>query len=453
MNKVNVRMAPSPTGLLHIGNVRAALFNWLFARHHGGSFMLRLDDTDQERSREDLAQFIERDLRWLGLEWDRFARQSDRMERYKDALAGLKDKGRVYPCYETQEELALKRKTQLGRGLPPIYDRSALKLTDADKQKFESEGRKPHWRFLLSAEDVIWDDAVQGRKVFAASVLSDPVLVREDGVPLYTFCSVVDDIDFGITHIIRGEDHVTNTAVQLQIWQALYGFPCPVFAHFPLLVSGDGIEMSKRLGTLSIASMRDDMGIEAMAINSLVGRLGTSDSVIAATCLDELIKDFALEKVSHGTPKFEVAELQSLSARILHQTSFTQIEPRLAKLGDIGGQDTIDEHFWNMVRPNLTKLTDMQDWWRVARGPITPEITDSSFASAALEVLPAEPWDTTTWGTWTAAVKAKTGKSGKDLFMPLRLALTGHAHGPELKLLLPQIGAARVRTRLSGQAA
>ena len=449
MSIVNVRMAPSPTGLLHIGNVRAALFNWLFARRHGGSFMLRLDDTDKERSSAELAHHIERDLRWLGLEWDRTAKQSDRMERYHAVLEELKAKGRVYPCYETSEELGLKRKTQLGRGLPPIYDRAALKLTEAEKQKCAAEGRLPHWRFLLNNEDVVWDDTVQGRKTFTAAALSDPVLIREDGVPLYTFCSVVDDVDFAISHIIRGEDHVTNTAVQIQIWQAISTLPAPVFAHFPLLVSGDGIEMSKRLGTLSIASMRDDMGIEAMAINALVARIGTSDPVIPATDLNELVPDFALEKIAHGTPKFEIAELQHLSARILHQTPFAKIATRLRDLG----LTEIDENFWNTVRPNLTKFADIKEWWQVARGPVAPHIDDPAFAASALSVLPAEPWDISTWSTWTSAVKAKTGKSGKDLFMPLRLALTGHPHGPELKLLLPQIGAARVKARLMGQAA
>ena len=449
MSKVNVRVAPSPTGLLHIGNVRAALFNWLFARRHGGSFMLRLDDTDRERSSEELARHIERDLRWLGLEWDRFARQSDRMERYQTVLAELKAKGRVYPCYETSEELGLKRKTQLGRGLPPIYDRAALKLTETEKHKFAAAGRLPHWRFLLNNADVVWDDMIQGRKTFAAAALSDPVLVREDGVPLYTFCSVVDDVDFAISHIIRGEDHVTNTAAQIQIWQAVTALPPPAFAHFPLLVSGDGIEMSKRLGTLSIASMRDAMGIEAMAINALVARIGTSDPVIPAASLNELVADFALEKISHGTPKFEIAELQHLSARILHNTSYADVATRLRDLG----LAEIDENFWNTIRPNLTKFADIKEWWQVARGPVAPHIDDPDFAASALSVLPAEPWDISTWSTWTSAVKAKTGKSGKDLFMPLRLALTGHPHGPELKLLLPQIGAARVKARLMGQAA
>lgn len=448
MSNVNVRIAPSPTGLLHIGNVRAALFNWLFARQNGGNFMLRLDDTDQARSESELARCIERDLQWLGLEWDRFARQSDRMERYRAVLEELKAKNLVYPCYETQIELDLKRKTQEGRGLPRVYDRAALKLTEADKQKYVAEGRKPHWRFLMDGGDVAWNDMVQGNKLFPGSALSDPVIIRADGEPLYIFCSVVDDTDFAISHIIRGEDHVTNTAVQIKIWEAITTLPVPVFGHFPLLVNLDGIEMSKRLGTLSIASMRED-GIEAMAINALVARLGTSDSVFPATDLRELIADFSMSKVSHGTPKFSVAELEMLSARILHNTPFVKISGRLAELG----LTDVDENFWNTIRPNLEKFSDLKEWWQVARGPVTPQIDDSGFVASALSVLPAEPWDTTTWGAWTSAVKAKTGKSGKDLFMPLRLALTGHQHGPELKLLLPQIGAERVKARLMGQAA
>jgi glutamyl-tRNA synthetase len=449
MSKINVRMAPSPTGLLHIGNIRAALFNWLFARRHGGSFMLRLDDTDKERSRDELALYIERDLRWLGLEWDRFARQSDRLARYDEVLAELKAKGHAYACYETPEELALKRKTQLGRGLPPLYDRSALKLTAAEHAAFAAEGRKPHWRFLLTEEDTVWHDAVQGRKQFPSSAVSDPVLVREDGVPLYTFCSVVDDVDFGISHVIRGEDHVTNTAVQLQIWQAITALPCPVFAHFPLLVSGDGIEMSKRLGTLSIASMRDEMELEAMAINALVARLGTSDPVVPATSLDELAADFALEKVSHGTPKFEIAELQSLSARILHQTDFDAVKDRLTAMN----MPEIDAAFWNNLRPNLNKVSEIKAWWQVARGTVTPKIADPDFAQRALALLPPEPWDHATWAQWTEAVKRETGRKGKELFMPLRLAITGQAHGPELQYLLPQIGAQKVKARLTGSTA
>ncbi|MBI1272534.1 MAG: glutamate--tRNA ligase [Alphaproteobacteria bacterium] len=444
---VKVRIAPSPTGLLHIGNIRAVLFNWLFARAQGGSFALRLDDTDQERSTPAFAEAIERDLKWLGLGWDEFSRQSDRYGRYEDVLNELKASGRAYDCYETPEELSLKRKTQLARGLPPIYDRAALKLTDADREKFARDGRKPHWRFRLDDEDVTWDDVIQGTKTFPAGAVSDPVIVREDGVPLYTFCSVVDDADFGTTHIIRGEDHVTNTAVQIRIWQAVTRVAPPVFAHFPLLVSADGKEMSKRLGTLSVAGLRDEMKIEAMAINALLARLGTSDPITPHVSLDELIDGFDLKKISRATPKFDVEELGMLNAKILHITPYGMIAPRL-KVMEL---EQVDEPFWNAVRTNLTKLDDLKMWWDVVHGAMKPTITDSELAAAALDVLPAEPWDQSTWQTWTEAVKAKTGKSGKQLFMPLRLALTGHEQGPELKNFLPLIGAERARARLAGK--
>ncbi|HEU0118661.1 MAG TPA: glutamate--tRNA ligase, partial [Alphaproteobacteria bacterium] len=285
---VNVRIAPSPTGLLHIGNIRAALFNYLFAKKLGGTFMLRLDDTDRTRSTQAFADAIERDLKWLGLQWDSFGRQSDRLARYSEVLEKLKTIGRVYPCFETQAELDLKRKTQLGRGLPPVYDRAALKLSEADRAALIAQGKKPHWRFKLDAGDVSWDDLVQGKKTFPSSAISDPVLVREDGVPLYTYCSVVDDADMDVTHIIRGEDHVTNTAVQIQIWKAVTTKAVPVFAHFPLIVSASGVEMSKRLGTLSIQSMRDEMEIEPMAINALLAKLGTSDAIAPRLTLSEL---------------------------------------------------------------------------------------------------------------------------------------------------------------------
>ena len=446
---VSVRIAPSPTGLLHIGNIRAALFNYLFARQKGGSFMLRLDDTDQERSTQVFADAIDRDLKWLGLTWNTFARQSDRLARYTEVLAELKASGKVYPCFETQAELDLKRKTQLGRGLPPVYDRSALKLSDAERDALLAQGRKPHWRFRLSHTDVVWDDMVQGHKSFPAASLSDPVLVREDGVPLYTYCSVVDDADFGVTHIIRGEDHVTNTAVQIQIWQAVTTKPVPVFAHFPLIVSSSGVEMSKRLGTLSIASMRDEMEVEPMAINSLLASLGTSDSIAPHQTLDELVSVFDLHKISRATPKFDLEELKSINAKILHLTPYAAVKDRLAAIG-LGA---VDEKFWNMARANIMKLSDVKQWWQVAHGPVTPTVSDAGFLGEAATLMPASAWDENTWGTWTNAVKEKTGRKGKDLFMPLRLALTGVAHGPEMKLLLPMIGAERAKALLSGKAA
>lgn len=446
---VLVRIAPSPTGLLHIGNIRAALFNWLFARKLGGKFMLRLDDTDRERSTDEFAQAIERDLTWLGLNWDIFARQSDRLDLYTVALEKLKASGRVYPCFETQAELDLKRKTQLGRGLPPVYDRAALKLDDATRQKLMEEGRKPHWRFKLDAGDVVWEDAIKGSKRFAAATLSDPVLVREDSVPLYTFCSVVDDVDFGVTHVIRGEDHVTNTAVQLQIWQALSDKPPPIFAHFPLIISASGVEMSKRLGTLSVASLRDEMEIEPMTVNSLLAKLGTSESIAPRLSLQKLAQEFDIDKISHATPKFDLEELQTLNAKILHIMPYATVRPKLEGMG-LGA---VDENFWNAVRSNLEKLSDIRQWWQVAQGPITPVIADAAFATAAAQALPATPWDQNSWGQWTDAVKSKTGRKGKELFMPLRLALTGTESGPEMKTLLPMIGPERVKARLAGKAA
>ncbi|HYI70324.1 MAG TPA: glutamate--tRNA ligase [Skermanella sp.] len=443
---VAVRFAPSPTGMLHVGNIRLALINWLFARSNGGSFLLRLDDTDLERSTAEFAAGIERDLGWLGLDWDRFARQSDRLDRYHLAMEALKRSGRLYPCYETAEELSLKRKSLLGRSLPPIYDRSALKLSDEDRARLEAEGRKPHWRFLLRHDPVEWDDLVRGPQHFHGRDLSDPVLIREDGRILYTLSSIVDDIELGITHVIRGEDHVANTAVQIQLWQALDG-PVPTFAHLPLLSDATGAALSKRLGSIGISHLRDEEGVEPMAINSLLAKLGTSDAIEARLTLSELVAEFDMAKVSRGAPKFDPEELKRLNARVLHATPFEAIAVRLAAKGYAG----VDEVFWNAVRANLSRLDDIAEWWHVAREPIQPVIEDAEFAAAAASLLPPEPWDDTTWGAWTNAVKAATGRKGKALFMPLRQALTGLDHGPELKNLLPLIGRERASARLAGQ--
>ncbi|GEO35960.1 glutamate--tRNA ligase 1 [Skermanella aerolata] len=443
---VAVRFAPSPTGMLHVGNIRLALINWLFARSHGGSFLLRLDDTDLERSTAEFAAGIERDLGWLGLDWDRFARQSDRLDRYHLAMEALKRSGRLYPCYETAEELSLKRKSLLGRSLPPIYDRSALKLTDEDRARLEGEGRRPHWRFLLRHDPVEWDDLVRGPQHFHGRDLSDPVLIREDGRILYTLSSIVDDIELGITHVIRGEDHVANTAVQIQLWQALDG-PVPTFAHLPLLSDATGAALSKRLGSIGISHLRDEEGVEPMAINSLLAKLGTSDAIEARLTLAELVAEFDMAKVSRGAPKFDPEELKRLNARVLHATPFQSIATRLEAKGYAG----VDEVFWNAVRANLSRLDDIAEWWHVAREPIQPVIEDAEFAAAAASLLPAEPWDDTTWSAWTGAVKTATGRKGKALFMPLRQALTGLDHGPELKNLLPLIGRERAGARLAGQ--
>ena len=452
---VHVRFAPSPTGFLHIGNIRSALFNWLFARKAGGRFTLRLDDTDQERSTQAFADAIFRDMAWLGLNWDDTFRQSDRLARYDEALGKLKATGRVYPCFETQAELDLKRKTQLGRGLPPVYDRAALKLTDDERAALIAAGKKPHWRFKLEHRDVVWNDIVQGQKKFPAASLSDPVMVRADGVPLYTFCSIVDDIDTQVTHIIRGEDHVTNTAVQIQIWEAvsavLNATPVspPVFAHFPLIVTANGVEMSKRLGTMSIASMRDEMGFGAMAINALLAKLGTSDPVMPRLTLGELAAEFDLDKISRATPKFDLEDIRALDAKILHMTPYDAIAERLKQRG-LGH---ITPAFWDAVRANLTGLDDVQHWWRVVYEPLTPVVQEADFLAEAAALLPPAPWTADSWGAWTQAIKVKTGRKGKELFMPLRLALTAAEHGPEMKLLLPMMDEACVKNRLSAQTA
>ncbi|HET8726250.1 MAG TPA: glutamate--tRNA ligase [Alphaproteobacteria bacterium] len=444
---VAVRFAPSPTGLLHVGNARTGLVVWLFARKAGGTFLLRLDDTDRERSTAAFAEAIERDLAWLGLVWDRFARQSDRLARHDAAIARLKEEGRLYPCYETAEELSLKRKSLLAQGLPPIYDRAALKLTPADRARLEAEGRQPHWRFLLEPGTIEWQDLVRGPVHFEAADLSDPVLIREDGRPLYHVSSVVDDIDLRITHVVRGEDHVANTALHIQMFRALGAAP-PAFAHLPLLADASGQGLSKRLGSLSLQDLREE-GVEPMAVASMLAKLGTSDPIEVRRSLDELVQEFDWAKFSRATPKFDVAEIHRLNARLLHEMPYEEAAERLAA----AGLPAVGEPFWTAVRPNLSRLAEVGEWWRVATGPILPQRDDPAFAEAAAALLPAEPWDGETWKEWTDAVKRATGIKGKALFLPLRRALTGKDHGPELKMLLPLIGRDRARKRLCGRAA
>ncbi len=450
---IAVRFAPSPTGHLHIGNIRTAIVNWLFAARHGGSFMFRLDDTDEERSTQAFADAIAEDLTWLGLTWDRYARESDRYARYAEAAAALKAAGRLYPCYETPEELGLKRKAMLAQHRPPLYDRSSLRLTDADRVRLEGEGRRPHWRFKLDHADIAWDDLVQGPKHFRGADLSDPVLIREDGRPLYTLTSVVDDLDFDITHIVRGEDHVTNTAVQVQLFEALIGIEgrgtVPTFAHLPLIAGSEGEGLSKRLGSLSVRSLRQEEGVEPMALCAYLARLGTADAIAAATSLSELAQGFDFGKFGRSTPKFDADELMRLNAQVLHAAPFAAVVDRLQALG----MDGVDEAFWLAVRPNLSRLSDAREWWAVTQAAVTPLVDDATFLAKAAELLPVGPWDETTWGIWTKAVSAATGAKGKGLFLPLRRALTAHEHGPELKTLLPLIGRDRALARLAGKVA
>ncbi|MDI1326251.1 MAG: glutamate--tRNA ligase [Brevundimonas sp.] len=442
---VKVRFAPSPTGKLHVGNVRTALVNWMFAKGQGGSFVLRIDDTDLARSTAEFEQGIEDDLTWLGLVWDERYNQSKRFDRYEEAAVRLKAAGRLYACYDTSEELDRRRKVQLSRGLPPIYDRAGLALTDAEKAAYEAEGRKPHWRFKLDGRRVAWEDLSRGHAEVDTASMSDPVLIREDGLFLYTLPSVVDDIDMAITHVIRGEDHVTNTGAQIEIFEALGG-PVPAFAHMPLLVGEDGQALSKRLGSLSIAEMRDK-GYEPIAITSHLGRIGTSDPLEVGESIDALGASFAFAKMGRSPARYDTADLDRLNAQALHAMPYAVAQPRLVELNaDLG------ETFWSGVRGNLQKFADVVDMAKIVRGPITPTIDDAAFAQAALAALPATI-DETLWPVWTAAVKEATGAKGKALFMPLRLMITGQAHGPDMATLAPMIGRERIVKRLNGETA
>lgn len=454
---VTVRFAPSPTGRLHIGNIRTAILNWLFARKEGGRFLLRFDDTDVQRSREEFVEAIRHDLQWLGLTWDEEARQSARTDRYDAVAAQLKAAGRLYACYESADELDRKRARQLARGMPPIYDRAALRLSADDRQRFESEGRVPHWRFRLNNTSepdsltpqptvVSWTDMIRGEQSVDLGSLSDPVLIRADGSYLYTFTSVIDDIDFGISHIIRGEDHVTNSGVQIELFESLGATP-PQFGHHSLLVAADGQALSKRLGALSIASLRDD-GLEPMAVTSHAALIGTSDPIEPHRDIADLVARFATTKISTAPARFDPAELATLNARLLHEMPFADVKDRLRDAGM-----TANEAFWLAVRGNLHKFDEVRDWWQVVAGEVEPVIEDEEFIRQAAELLPQEPWDESTWAEWTNAVRRATGAKGKALFHPLRLALTGREAGPELKALLPLIGRARVSARLAGQRA
>jgi len=441
-----VRFAPSPTGRLHIGNARTALLNFLLARREGGRFILRLDDTDLVRSTQEFADGIVEDLAWLGIVPDITVRQSERTALYDTAVERLIAMGRLYPCYETAEELERRRKRQLARGLPPVYDRAALKLTAEERARLEAEGRRPHWRFLLEHRVVRWHDLVRGDSHVDCASLSDPVLRREDGTYLYTLPSVVDDLDLGITHVVRGEDHVTNTAVQIQIIEALGG-AVPAFGHHNLLTTASGEGLSKRLGHLSLKGLRDG-GLEPMAVASLAVLVGSAEAVRPVASLDELAGLVDLGRLSHAPAKFDEAELEGLNARLLHAMPYETAKPRLVSLGADGGPA-----FWDAVRGNLVRMADVAMWWTVVAGEITPVVTDADFLAKARALLPEEPWDGSTWKRWTDAVKAETGAKGRALFMPLRQALTGLDHGPELAALLPLIGRAKVAARLEGRTA
>ena len=445
MTTVVTRFAPSPTGRLHVGNIRTALHNWLWARKHGGRFLLRLDDTDLARSTEAFADAIHADLEWLGLSPDGACRQSDRFALYEARFEELRAAGRVYPAYESAEELELKRKILAGRGLPPIYDRAALKLTDADRAKLEADGIRPHWRFRLDHDAMIeWDDLIRGPQHLDPAMQSDPVVRRADGSWLYMLPSVIDDIDMGVTHIVRGEDHVTNAGLQLQMFAAL-GAPAPAFAHEALLVGSEG-KLSKRLGSLGADAFRED-GIEPIALNALLARIGTSDPVEAVADMAPLIAGIDFARFGRAPARFDLDELRNVNARAIHLMDFETVRERLP--------DTMSEALWLAVRPNLATVSEAAAWLQVTEHDLDPpaiDPADANYLRMAAAAAAEMSWNDDPWHILTGALKESSGRKGRALFLPLRVALTGQEHGPDMKALLPLIGRERAIARLKAAA-
>lgn len=439
-----LRFAPSPTGYLHLGNIRTALINWLYARSHKGSFILRLDDTDVQRSQQKYADQIQEDLAWLELHYDDMVKQSDRFEQYAKARELLKQQGRLYPCYETPEELELQRKVQLSAGKPPLYNRAALSLTQEQHDKYIAEGRKPHWRFKMAPGEIRWNDMVRGEVVFQGELLNDPILIREDGTPVFTLATAVDDVEMDITHIIRGEDHVTNTALQIQLMEAISGKPNTIqFGHLALISGGKGEGLSKREGSLSMVQLRED-GLEPLSINSLLAKLGTSDPIGPHISLQGIMDEFDIHKFGRSTPKLDPEDLVQMNVKILQILPFDQVQGRLEEMGLTG----VTPEFWVLIQKNITRFQDVKKWWTICNGHKSFKEDNKSLLETAEHFLPSEPWDENTFKAWMDDVKQDTGLKGKDLFMPIRKALTGEEHGPELKDLILLMGRPKVLNRL-----
>ena len=435
------RFAPSPTGLLHLGNIRTALINWLYARTNNGKFILRIDDTDLERSKDEYISQIKYDLDWLGIDFDETFNQSSRFDRYREQFEKLKADGRIYPCYETPEELERKRKLLIAAGGKQVYDRSAMELTDQQKKDYEAEGRKPHWRFLLKTERMKWDDLLKGEIDIDLTSLSDPVLFREDGVPLYTFSSAVDDIDYDITNVIRGDDHTSNTAVQVEIINALDQNKI-TFAHHALLKASSGDKLSKRDNVISISSFRE-ANMEPISILSLLATIGTSNSIELKDNIDQIKSEFKLSTISTSPGRIEIDVLNALNKKQVQKYNFSEIEERLKKI-----DEKIDQKFWETIRGNLNVVEDIKQWTDIVFNSETIKPSDKDYIKIAMELIPDDPWNDETWGLWTSAIKEKTGRKGKELFLPLREAFTGLNHGPEMKLLIQLLGREKIIERV-----
>ncbi len=438
---VITRFAPSPTGLLHLGNIRTALINWLYARTHNGKFILRIDDTDQERSKDEYISKIKYDLEWLGIDYDDTFNQSSRFEKYREQFQKLKADGRIYPCYETPEELERKRKLQMASGGKQVYDRSSLSLTDQEKRAYEDKGRKPHWRFLLQTERLKWNDLLKGELDIDLTSLSDPVLFREDGIPLYTFTSAVDDIDYNITNVIRGDDHTSNTAVQIEIINAIDKNRI-TFAHHALLKASSGDKLSKRDNVISIDSFRKS-NLEPLAILSLLATIGTSQSIELKDSINQIISEFKLETISTSPGRIETDVLNALNKKQVQKLNFDDVRERLKNI-----DEKIDEKFWNIIRSNLETVEGVKQWSDIVFYSKIIEAEDKEYIKSVMELIPNDPWDENTWELWTSAIKEKTGRKGRELFLPLREAFTGMKHGPEMKLLIQLIGREKILERV-----
>ncbi|AEK74490.1 glutamate--tRNA ligase [Rickettsia conorii subsp. heilongjiangensis] len=445
MTKVITRFAPSPTGMLHVGNIRTALLNWLYAKKHNGQFILRFDDTDLERSKQEYKDAIEEDLKFLNINWDQTFNQLSRLSRYDAIKNLLLDKKRLYACYETPEELELKRKFQLSKGLPPIYDRASLNLTEEQAKKYIEQGRKPHYRFLVNHEPISWHDMIKGEVKYDGKALSDPIVIRADGSMTYMLCSVIDDIDYDITHIIRGEDHVSNTAIQMQMFEALNTTP-PTFGHLSLIINKDE-KISKRVGGFEIATLRKEVGIEAMAIASFFSLLGSSAQILPYKSMEKLANQFEISSFSKSPTIYQPEDLERLNHKLLISLDFDTVKERLKEID----AEYIDENFWLSVSPNLQKLRDVKDWWKICHQ--TPNVEnlnlDKEYLKQAAELLPKGEITKDSWSIWTKEITNITGRKGKELFLPLRLALTARESGPEIAGVLPLIDREEIIKRLT----
>ncbi|MFV9857514.1 glutamate--tRNA ligase [Rickettsia sibirica] len=445
MTKVITRFAPSPTGMLHVGNIRAALLNWLYAKKHNGQFILRFDDTDLERSKQEYKDAIEEDLKFLNINWDQTFNQLSRLSRYDAIKNLLLEKKRLYACYETPEELELKRKFQLSKGLPPIYDRASLNLTEEQAKKYIEQGRKPHYRFLINHEPISWHDMIKGEVKYDGKALSDPIVIRADGSMTYMLCSAIDDIDYDITHIIRGEDHVSNTAIQMQMFEALNTTP-PTFGHLSLIINKDE-KISKRVGGFEIATLRKEIGIEAMAIASFFSLLGSSAQILPYKSMEKLANQFEISSFSKSPTIYQPEDLERLNHKLLISLDFDTVKERLKEID----AEYIDENFWLSVSPNLQKLRDVKDWWEICHQ--TPNVEnlnlDKEYLKQAAELLPKGEITKDSWSIWTKEITNRTGRKGKELFLPLRLALTARESGPEIASVLPLIDREEIIKRLT----